>query len=136
MQALLQYTMAPTFIKVSSRVSEFVDSPAGLVLPHLSNKALATASLQFDGDFYGVYDVVGGPGDTEAGRAAKRLQLRANRAREAAQVEEAHREQRRLAEHTKREFLGQIARDTHAEAKPAAQAGATSWEAADLGARR
>jgi hypothetical protein len=64
-RALLQYTMAPTFVQV-------------------------------EGDIYGVYDVIGGPQDTEDGRAAKRLQLRAERAKKQELIEAAQRNMKRL----------------------------------------
>ncbi|KAA0161129.1 hypothetical protein FNF27_02858 [Cafeteria roenbergensis] len=77
-RALLQYNMAPTFVK-------------------------------FEGDFYGVYDVIGGPEDTEDGRAAQRLQLRAQRAKEAEVIEERQRERRRIAQIEKRDALAAMA---------------------------
>lgn len=67
--------------------------------------------VKFEGDFYGVYEVVGGPEDTEAARAAKRLQLRANQAREAEQIEAARLERRRLAEEEKQKYLRRLASD-------------------------
>jgi len=72
----------------------------------------APAPPQFEGDFYGVRDVIGGPEDTETGRAARRLQIRAEQAKQADQIDERRREERRQAQLEKQRFLAKTAATT------------------------